>query len=910
MDVNGTRFHLLLGQSDWARCQDESHAPPFSAADEPLVGVGWNSESHELTLRRLSFQFVAGPTDRAPELEDRRGAARDRYANWYWIDSDASRIRVKSAGTRSISDFWPLPAPAPRTVPTGSFRPTSKPSAPAPLRLGGLAVTAHHYLIAGTIEPSGFLLFDLHTGGPPWLLAWPSAIPFVPFDMAATSDGGVCVLDRVHRRYWLLDARFRVRGSEQQATLLEPAELDDFQPLASGLPRQRPAVTFPLGVALALATPVPASDPIAIEALPDDSVLVLDRGGGGGGKVFRFKLSRALGSPAALDFDALLADGGTFSHRLVPHDFAVVSDNESGSAGRLYVVTSEGNQAFSFVMKDVAGALALDALMEYLPMRLFQGKALVGEGGKVYYDHLGGFAPLVEQKRPRYTQRGVLTTPVFDGREPDCVWHRLLLDGRIPDGASVEVLSRTANDADAVLESEFFEEPSLYRRRTGPELPFLGRAAIGDRDSYELLFQRARGRYLQLRLVLSGNGRVTPRLRALRVWYPRFSYLEQYLPGAYRQDQSSASFLERFLANPEGFFTALEDRIAAVHALLDVRSAPTEALDWLASWFGLALDPGWEEARRRLLIRHAIDFFQFRGTLRGLRMALRLALDRCPEESIFSQPDDLRGTGIRIVERFRARSVPGVYAGDPSERASIVFVPLAQRWTPDQQREALERRWREALVAAKLPAGDSYPVRAPESPELLALWPAFSRQTLGFVPPSTSGDVGVWREFLTSRYRSIAAMNAAYGASLASFGEVGLAQALPANGAPLRDWYQFESVVMPMRQTAHRFRVLVPTALGVGSRAERAALLERAARVVELEKPAHTAFDVRYYYALFRVGEARLGLDSLIDLGGRAPELMAPFVLGPTHLAEGYLAARPPGDAPDRRVLGRDRLDA
>ena len=47
-----------------------------------------------------------------------------------------------------------------------------------------------------------------------------------------------------------------------------------------------------------------------------------------------------------------------------------------------------------------------------------------------------------------------------------------------------------------------------------------------------------------------------------------------------------------------------------------------------------------------------------------------------------------------------------------------------------------------------------------------------------------------------------------------------------------------------------------------------------------------------------------------IDLGGRAPELMAPFVLGPAHLAEGYLAARPPADAPDRSVLGRDRLHA
>jgi phage tail-like protein len=609
----------------------------------------------------------------------------------------------------------------------------------------------------------------------------------------------------------------------------------------------------------------------------------------------------ALGPPAPLHVDALLSDGGSFSHSLVPHDFAVVND-------RLYVVPAEGNQAFVFLMTVTGGALSLDAQLDYLPMRLFQGKALVPAGGAVYYDHPGGFVPLVEQKRPRYTLRGALETPAFDGREPDCVWHRLLIDGRIPDGASVEVWSRAADDLAELANRDFVAEPSLYRRGAGPELPFLSRAAIGDRDSYELLFQHARGRYLELRLVLSGNGRVTPRLRALRAWYPRFSYLEHYLPGAYREDPDSASFLDRFLANPEGFFTTIEDRIAAVHALFDVRSAPADALEWLASWFGVALDPAWDEARRRLFIRHAMFFFQFRGTVRGLRLALRLALDRCADESIFTQPDDPRRTTVRIIERFRARSVPSVYVGDASDVAGIGFVPLEQRWNPDQRREALEQRWQQALLAAGLgTSAAAYPVRAPEQP---AIWITFSRETLGFVPVSTEADAGAFREFLASRYRDVAALNTAYGSSLNDFAEVTLPDALPANGAPLHDWYQFESILQPMRQTAHRFRVLIPTAFGADGAADHTARLELAARIIELEKPAHTTFDLRFYYAMFRVGEARLGFDSLIDLGARAPELMSPFVLGPTHLAEGYLAARPPGDAPDRRVLGRDRLDA
>ena len=78
--------------------------------------------------------------------------------------------------------------------------------------------------------------------------------------------------------------------------------------------------------------------------------------------------------------------------------------------------------------------------------------------------------------------------------------------------------------------------------------------------------QNARGRYLKLRLTLLGNGRATPRISALRVYYPRFSWLEHYLPAAWRRDPVSAAFVERWLANPEGVFTALEDRLATVHS--------------------------------------------------------------------------------------------------------------------------------------------------------------------------------------------------------------------------------------------------------------------------------------------------------------------------------------------------------
>src|SRR5207302_3818905 len=133
--------------------------------------------------------------------------------------------------------------------------------------------------------------------------------------------------------------------------------------------------------------------------------------------------------------------------------------------------------------------------------------------------------------------------------------------------------SRAANTESELVNTRWQPEPDPYPRGDGSELPFLTGSTESDRGTWELLFQRARGRFLQLKIELSGNTRNSPHLRALRAYYPRFSYLQRYLPAAYRGDAQSASFLDRFLANLEGLYTTLEDRLDAVAALFDPRSA-------------------------------------------------------------------------------------------------------------------------------------------------------------------------------------------------------------------------------------------------------------------------------------------------------------------------------------------------
>jgi phage tail-like protein len=430
--------------------------------------------------------------------------------------------------------------------------------------------------------------------------------------------------------------------------------------------------------------------------------------------------------------------------------------------------------------------------------------------------------------------------------------------------------------------------------------------------TWELLFQRARGRFLQLRIRLKGDERSTPRLRALRAYYPRFSYLSNYLPGVYREDTQSASFLDRFLSNVEGLYTSLEDKIAAAQILFDVRSAPPEVLDWLAGWFGVALDPSWDEARRRMFIAHAMDFFQYRGTIRGLTMALHLALDQCADEGIFDQSEAARRLEpIRIVERYRTRTLPGVIFGDPTEATGLRAVDAGTSWRPDQGRANLNQRYIDALGSAATPL-TQYPIVPPTDAQERATWSQFSITTLGFVPSLNATDnvtLHLWQDFLARRYRRIKSLNTFYQTTWAGFESVPLPDALPLDGTPLADWFQFESVVLRMQRAAHRFTVLLPVPLSLAfNPEEHQRRMDLSRRIVELEKPAHTVFDVKFYWAMFRIGEARLALDTLLAEGSRAPQLLPEMILDQGFVGESYLGAPVPENACDRFIMGRDPL--
>jgi phage tail-like protein len=694
MDVNGTKFHLLYGQDDWESCLLADRGLPLSCVEDDTSPIEWASDGNQGYLRlareSILFQRAKVSSDTVPQTENRRGAARDRYGNWYWINEDETAICLQAAGQTESVLYWrsDLP-PVPPPPSTGDF--TSQPIPPVygeVLKLRGLAITTQNYLVVG-VDGRGLHIFDLYHSSTPEALDWPrdKQATFAPWDIAAAPDGGLFVLDRDHKRYWRLDSRLK---------LDDPAAADSaFTPVGQPQPAPPPESARNNGFRLLI-----EGNPVSIEANAAGHALVLVTSPTAASVIYEYDDGQQLGRYSLENFISVddPETGATNPLSLEAYDFAYldygatclprwldIPVTKGEIVPVLLVAEKQGNQVIAFKIKDDH---KLDTLADYLPLHRTQGRGLVTEGCRVYYDSNQRWTPLQRFDSQQMAHRAVITTPTdfqngyatqpFDGEVYGCVWHRLLLDAVIPMSTSITIRARAADDPVLLTQLQWRDQPIPYLRTNGSELPYFTQPdfrapdpanaapAVNENEpdlpqkekllaermgTWELLFQEIRGRYLQLEITLEGTGRASPRLYALRAWYPRFSYLENYLPAVYREEPISASFLDRWLAIFEGLFTEIEDKIVLWRSLIDPRIAPADALDWLAGWLGLTMDPMWKEHQRRFFIRHAVEFYRLRGTPHGLAVALRLYLDDRISETMFA-PSPQNESRVRITENF------------------------------------------------------------------------------------------------------------------------------------------------------------------------------------------------------------------------------------------------------------------
>lgn len=293
---------------------------------------------------------------------------------------------------------------------------------------------------------------------------------------------------------------------------------------------------------------------------------------------------------------------------------------------------------------------------EAVEVRGFDGRVVVSFEGSLLASWEGGLRQ-VYGVRTRYQTDGFVETIQFDSRRQLCRWDRVFLDVCTPQGCGFTVEARTSD----TLEPESTTEPvaappglttiengqratlagstlttggSAWMPVLGfddlgpngdvPQVGALGRSDVAGRwTTIEGFLTNPPGRYLWLRVRLSGTRSATPRLFGARITYPRPNVLD-LLPAFWQRVPANAEKMGRFLALFEAELTRTDALIRHLHYMFDPRSTPTEALEWLASWVGISLDSRIPLDARRTLVREAVELFQKRGTVEGLKRVIEI----------------------------------------------------------------------------------------------------------------------------------------------------------------------------------------------------------------------------------------------------------------------------------------------
>ena len=225
------------------------------------------------------------------------------------------------------------------------------------------------------------------------------------------------------------------------------------------------------------------------------------------------------------------------------------------------------------------------------------------------------------QRRRPWPRTGQLLTAPIDSGIPRCRWHRVRVDADVPPGTTVSVEVATTEEPPASALPGLGGGNDWSGDTVHPE-----DWRSGPVGSLDFLVDQPPGRYLHLRLRLTGNGTVTPTIHRIRLDFPRLTSAD-YLPAVYRNDPTADDFTERFLALFDASLEELDMAVERAPALLDAAGVPDDALSWLAGLIGLAFDADWSPAVRRQLLASAPELYRRRGTHWALAEAIRIVFN-------------------------------------------------------------------------------------------------------------------------------------------------------------------------------------------------------------------------------------------------------------------------------------------
>jgi phage tail-like protein len=370
--------------------------------------------------------------------------------------------------------------------------------------------------------------------------------------------------------------------------------------------------------------------------------------------------------------------------------------------GNLYAVTS--NTAYRVTahgpveLNSPADDLALD--FEPLPFHVDrEGNMLLGalcaNASCSTFDVSGNCVTLAEAPDHLYEPSGSLVLGPLDSQIEGCVWHRVVLHGKLPKLCHIIVKSASAEielPASLTFDQVYRWDAGVVAtafEKNPVDIPSDDWTPIDDDQAHkwDCLIQGQPGRYLWIKLELFSDGAASPEIESIEVEYPRIS-LRRYLPGIYGVDPISADFTDRFLAVFDRSLRDYELKIDNLGGLFDPMA--TEKLDWLASWIGVTLDHQLSEPLRRQILKAAGSTQNMRGTLVGLhgmllrvlgfdlikdRCAPQISSDRCSPDPVTCPPTPLRtwrwSPPPLILEHFKLRRWMELGAGRLGDQAML-----------------------------------------------------------------------------------------------------------------------------------------------------------------------------------------------------------------------------------------------
>lgn len=225
---------------------------------------------------------------------------------------------------------------------------------------------------------------------------------------------------------------------------------------------------------------------------------------------------------------------------------------------------------------------------------------------------------------------GVFYSPILDTMRADMKWHKIMMDADIPTDTQITVCYYAFDNLDIKYRDKVYNIEEFVKSTvlTFEEKEEFFREVWVDKliNCKEGLFHNANGRYMILRIKLSGRENCNPIINKIKIYYNRNSYIK-YLPEIYQSDKDEDDFLERYLSLFESFYIDIEEKIEYISNNFDIDKANIEFLMWISRWMGLDEYSYWQEDKLRKLLKRAAFLCKKKGTKKAIEEILEIYLD-------------------------------------------------------------------------------------------------------------------------------------------------------------------------------------------------------------------------------------------------------------------------------------------